>query len=46
MKALDPVYASQAAEVSCQRIENSYLLRPMVNGCDKLYREMPPEQMR
>ena len=40
MKALDPIWAPHAAEVSRQRIENGYSLRAMADGYDQLYTEL------
>jgi glycosyltransferase involved in cell wall biosynthesis len=46
MKALDPIWARHAAEVSRHRIENGYSLRAMADGYDQLYREMTLEHLR
>jgi hypothetical protein len=40
MKALDPIWARHAAEVSRHRIENGYSLRAMADGYDQLYTQM------
>ena len=40
MKALDPIWASHAAEVNRHPIPHGYELRAMANGYDQLYFEM------
>jgi glycosyltransferase involved in cell wall biosynthesis len=40
MRALDPIWARHAAEVSRHRIENGYSLRAMADGYDQLYTQI------